>query len=276
MNNDTNPRITGLLLGVTWLEVAILFWAGLGLLFFPPIIEPFWPWPLAPFNLRYLGALYTAALLAAFLQAWSGRWSPARVVTPMIFIFTLVVTIYSFVHLDRFNLHRLETWIWFLLYIGVCINAGAHLWLYRKRPLPQPSSRPRGAQRSVLWVVVIAFGSYGLSLLVVSSAASWFWPWQLDAFHAQLYSVTFLTPALGAWVLLRGTTRNEQKTLGLTLAAWGLMPIIALIWADATVKRVRWDIPDTWLWLALFAAMAGIGGVLAARNGGTADDSLEG
>lgn len=276
MHQDTNPRISGLLLGVTWLEVVILVWAGLGLLFYPPIIEPFWPWPLAPFNLRYLGALYTAALCAAFLQAWSGRWSPARVVTPMIFIFTLVVTIYSFVHIGRFNPHRLETWVWFILYLGVCINAGAHLWLYRKRPQLQPGSLPRGTLRTVLGAVAITLGAYGLMLLIAPVAASWFWPWKLDTFHAQLYSVTFLTPALGAWVLLRGTTPNEQTTLGLTLAAWGLMPIIGLIWVDAMVKRVRWDTPDTWLWLALFAAMAGVGGWLAAKTGGASDSRLEG
>lgn len=124
--------------------------------------------------------------------------------------------------------------------------------------------------------MIIALGSYGLLLLVAPAAASWFWPWKLENLHAQqLYSVTFLTPALGAWVLLRGTTRNEQKTLGLTVAAWGLMPIIALFRADVTVKRVRWDMPETWLWLALFAAMAGIGGWMVARIGGTTD-SLEG
>jgi hypothetical protein len=266
MDNDNNPRISGVLLGVTWLEVVILLWAGLGLLLYPPIMEPFWPWPLAPFNLRYLGGLYTAALVAAFLQAWCGRWSPARVVTPMIFIFTLVVTVYSFVHLDRFDLRRLEAWIWFILYIGVCTNAGIHIWLYRKRPLPQPSSRPRGALRTALWGVTIVLGTYGLSLLLAPTVASWFWPWKLDTFHAHLYSVTFLTPALGAWVLLRGTTRNEQQTLGLTLAAWGLMPILALILADATVKRVHWDLANTWMWLVLFGAMAGIGGWLAVSN----------
>jgi hypothetical protein len=266
MDNDNNPRISGVLLGVTWLEVLILLWAGLGLLLYPPIMEPFWPWPLAPFNLRYLGGLYTAALVAAFLQAWCGRWSPARVVTPMIFIFTLVVTVYSFVHLDRFDLRRLEAWIWFILYIGVCTNAGIHIWLYRKRPLPQPSSRPRGALRTALWGVTIVLGTYGLSLLLAPTVASWFWPWKLDTFHAHLYSVTFLTPALGAWVLLRGTTRNEQQTLGLTLAAWGLMPILALILADATVKRVHWDLANTWMWLVLFGAMAGIGGWLAVSN----------
>ena len=67
MHTKTNPRISVVLRAVTWLEVAILAWAGGGLLFYPQIMAPFWPWPLAPFNLRYLGALYTAALVAALL-----------------------------------------------------------------------------------------------------------------------------------------------------------------------------------------------------------------
>lgn len=266
MNRDTNPRISAVLLGVTWLEVAILLWAGLGLLLYPPIMEPFWPWPLAPFNLRYLGALYAAALIAALLQAGSGRWSPARVVTPMIFLFTLVVTICSFIHIERFDLHRPEAWIWFILYVGVCLNAGVHLWFYRNLPLPQPGGHPRGGTRTVLWVVAIALGAYGLALLAAPAGASGFWPWKLDAFHAQLYSVTFLTPALGAWIVLRGTTRSDLQTLGLTLAGWGLLPILALFLADAAVKRVHWDLAGTWLWLALFAAMAGAGGWLAAGS----------
>jgi hypothetical protein len=270
MNNDANPRISVLLRGVTWLEVVILFWAGLGLLFYPPSIELIWPWPLAPFNLRFMGALYTAALIAAFVQAMSGRWSPSRVVTPMIFFFTLVVTIYSFVHIERFDPDRFETWIWFVLYIGVCVNAGVHLWLYRRLPLPQPSFQPLATLRSVLSGVFIVLGGYGLLLLLVPATASVFWPWKLDTFHAQLYSVTFLTPAVGAGVLLRGATRGELKTLGLTLAAWGLLPIIGLVLADASVHRVRWTVTDTWLWLALFSGITGVGAWLATQSRKTA------
>ena len=266
MHTETNPRISVVLRAVTWLEVAILAWAGGGLLFYPPIMAPFWPWPLAPFNLRYLGALYTAALVAALLQAWSGRWSPARVVTPMIFLFTLVVTIFSFVHLDRFDLYRVEPWIWFVLYVGVCLNAGVHLWLYRQLPPPDPT-RPQGGLRALLSIEVLLLGVYGLALLVAPTAASSFWPWKLDTFHAQLYSVTFLTPALGAWVLLRGAARCEWLTLGLTQAGWGLLPIFGLVWVDATVKRVDWNSVGTWSWLALFAAMFVVGAAMVVRSG---------
>jgi hypothetical protein len=265
MTNDDNPRISKLLAAVTWLEVAILFWAGFGLLFYPPVVEPVWPWPLAPFNMRFLGALYSAALIAAVLQASAGRWSPARVVTPMIFIFTLVVTTFSFVHMERFDPGRVETWIWFGLYLGVCLNTGAHLWLYRAWPVPRPGKRPTGLTREVLRAVLAVAGLYSLALLLAPVAASSFWPWKLDAFHAQLYSVTFLTPALGAWVVLRGATAPDQRALGLTLAAWGALPVLGLALADVAARRIAWGALDTWLWLVLFGAMAAAGAILTIR-----------
>ncbi|MBK6742282.1 MAG: hypothetical protein IPG66_04610 [Hydrogenophilales bacterium] len=263
MTNEDNPRISHLLAAVTWLEVAILFWAGLGLLFYPSVVDPVWPWPLAPFNTRFLGALYSAALIAAYLQARTGRWSPARVVTPMIFIFTLVVTVFSFVHMERFDPNRVETWIWFGLYLGVCLNAGVHLWWYRTWPVP--GRPPTGPTRVLLQALMICLGLYGMALLLAPTEASGFWPWTLDDFHAQLYSVTFLTPALGAWVLLRGATPLDQHTFGITLAAWGALPILGLVLADVLTRRIDWSTVDTWLWLALFGAMAATGTSLAVR-----------
>lgn len=249
-----NPRISFVLRTVTWLEVVILLWAGAGLLFYPPVARDVWPWALTPFNLRFLGALYLAALIAAWLQAISGRWSPSRVVTAMIFVFTLVVTVLSFVHLSRFDPRRVETWIWFVLYVGVCVNAGVHWWLYR-RWRTRGAGPPAGTLRTLLACVATILGLYGLALLAAPDTASGFWPWKLDAFHAQLYSVTFLTPAVGAWLLMRSTTPAERVALGATLAAWGGLPIVGLLLADATAKRVPWASPATWAWLALFAAM---------------------
>lgn len=276
MSASNNPRISGLLITVTWLEVVILAWAGLGLLLYPRVIDFLWPWQLAPFNLRYLGALYSAALVAAILQAWSARWSPARVVTPMIFAFTLVVTVYSFVHLDRFDFARVETWVWFVLYIGVCVNAGAHLWAYRRLPAPAGSLLPSRATKVVLQATVMVLGAYGLALLFFPASSSAFWPWGLDDFHAHLYSVTFLTPAVGAWVLLRPSTPADRRTLGLTLLVWGTAPILALLLADLAVSRVRWTAVETAAWLLLFAGISGVGAWLLARAGAGAETASPG
>jgi len=124
-------------------------------------------------------------------------------------------------------------------------------------------SRWVGATGYLLMAVLL--GAYGALLLLAPGAATGFWPWPLDDFHARLYSVTFLTPALGAGILLRGATRGELRALGLTLAGWGFLPLIGLALADAVARRIRWDGVDVWLWQALFAAM-GIAGVRIAMH----------
>lgn len=256
-SSSSNPRISLLLSAVTWLEVAVLLVAGGGLLIAHPLVIGIWPWSLAPFNLRFLGALYTAALLAAFLQSWFGKWAPARTVTTMIFVFTLVVTVCSFMHWDRFDPARVEVWVWFVLYIGVCLNAGAHLWWYRSVAAAGLPPSPRSW--AVLLAQAIVLGGYGLALLIAPEPAARLWPWKIDVFHAQLYSVTFLTPAVGALTLLRSVTRIDWFTLGVTQMAWGLLPILALAIVDLQVHRVDWLAWQVWLWLGLFVMTAAMG-----------------
>ena len=262
-----DPRVSPLLLGVTWLEVAVLLVAGGGLLIAEPVVVGIWPWSLAPFNLRFLGALYTAALLAAFLQCRFGRWAPARTVTTMIFVFTLVVTVCSFVHWARFDPAKPEVWVWFVLYIGVCINAGAHLWWYRRVALA--GSPPPAGPRSALLAQALVLGGYGAALLVAPEQAARLWPWKIDAFHAQLYSVTFLTPAVGALTLRRAAARVDWFTLGATQLAWGLLPVLALVIVDLKVRRVDWLAGPVWTWIGLFVATAAMGGWMLLRGAST-------
>ena len=253
----TDTRISPLLSGVTWLEVAVLVVAGGGLLIAHPLVVGIWPWSLAPFNLRFLGALYTAALLAAFLQSWFGTWAPARTVTTMIFVFTLVVTACSFVHWERFNPAKVEVWVWFALYIGVCLNAGMHLWWYRRlRPAGSP---PDSWPRAVLLAQALVLGGYGAALLVAPEQAAHIWAWKVDTFHAQLYSVAFLTPAAGALTLMRSATRIDWFTLGITQLAWGLLPIMALVIVDVQLRRVDWTAWPAWVWVGLFLMTATMG-----------------
>ncbi len=259
-----NPRISSLLVGVTWLEVAVLLVAGGGLLVANPTVIGVWPWPLLPFNLRFLGALYTAALVAALLQALHARWAPARIVTTMIFVFTLVVTALSFVHLDRFDFALPQVWVWFVLYLGVCANAGWHLWRYRNWTTEAPPADP-GARRW-LGLLALASGGYGLLLLVAPAVGATIWPWRIDAFHAQLYSVAFLTPAAGALMLARSAAPVDWRTLGATLLAWGALPPLALVVVDLALRRVDWKAVGPWAWLSLCAAIAVAGAWMLIRG----------
>lgn len=259
--NASGPPITALLRGVTWLEVLVLFIAGGGLLVGVASVVGVWPWPLRPFNQRFLGAIYTAALLAAFWQAWVGRWAPARAVTWMIFVFTAVVTVLSFVHVDRFDFRRVEVWIWFGLYIGVCVNAGVHL-VWPRGIQREVGERPSAAWRWALLVQAGVFGAIGLAHLLAPGWLGARWPWPIDTFHAQLYSVAFLTPAVGALCLRRAATSVDWWTQGTIQLAWGLLPILGLVLADAGAGRVAWTGAATLCWLALYAGLAAMGAAM--------------
>ncbi|MGE0314477.1 MAG: hypothetical protein AB7P21_22920 [Lautropia sp.] len=259
----TNPRVSRLLIGVTWVEVAVLIVAGGGLLLAMPTVVGVWPWSLAPYNLRFLGGLYTAALVAAYLQSSQGGWAPGRVVTTMIFVFTLVVSVLSVVHLGRFEPLRAPSWIWFVLYVGVCVNAGVHLLYYRR--LPVVGAAPSGTVRAALLAQAFVLGTYGLALLVATEFAARLWPWKIDTFHAQLYSVAFLAPAAGALALRRAAARIDWATLGLTQLAWGALPIVALVVVDRQARRVVWTDWPVWGWIALFATITAMGGWMLSR-----------
>ena len=131
MTTESNPKNSTLFQFLSIVKVIVLFIAGAGLFFVPKLVGPLWPWELLPFNARFLGAVYSAACIAAIMQAVYARWSPARLVTPMIFIFTGIMIILSFIYLDKFDFQNWVVWIWFFLYLLVPINAGYHLWLYR-------------------------------------------------------------------------------------------------------------------------------------------------
>ena len=254
MNESANPKISSLLRYLTFVEVLVLFITGLGLFFAPKMIEPFWPWKLLPFNARFLGAVYTASLVAAAMQVYYGRWSPTRVVTPMIFIFTAIILVLSFAHIAQFDFKRVEVWLWFLLYAILPINAGIHLWRYRNLP-PADATQPSATGRTILIVQSILLGLFGLALLIAPSFAKAFWSWEIDEFHAQLYSVTFITPAIGSFLLAKAASKTEWLTMGWTQSVLGLFPIIGVVVVDTTVKRVNWSLAGTWIWMALFAAI---------------------
>lgn len=256
-----NPPITALLRGVTWLEVIVLFIAGGGLLVNMALIVGIWPWPLRPFNLRFLGAIYSAALVSAIWQAVIGRWAPSRAVTWMIFVFTAVVTVLSFVHIGSFDFKRVEVWVWFVLYVGVCVNAGVHLAWPRglRRVVGTP---PSAGWRLALLAQAAVCGAIGLAHLLMPAWAGARWPWPIDVFHAQLYSVAFLTPAVAALCLRRATTGMDWWAQGTTQLAWGLLPIVGLVLADAGAKRVDWTSAAALLWLAIYAGLACVGAAM--------------
>jgi hypothetical protein len=262
---NENPKISKLLSWVTGVESFVLLVAGVGLLVLPSIVGPEWPWELTRFNALLLGGIYSAALVATVITVRVGRWAPARIVFPMIALFTTIVLVVTLVNLDRLETGKYSTWIWILLYVVIPANALFHIWLCRNLKPYDPN--PMAArQRAVLLLPTIFVGLYGLALLIAPTESAGFWPWSIDAFHGRMYSVAYLTPALGAILLWNAAAAIERLALGLTMAVGGLVPIVGLVVIDMQKDNVAWGL-GTWLWLGSFLVLFLSGAGMASRSG---------
>lgn len=250
-----NFPISRLLRGVTAVECLVLLISGGGLFFVPEVLRPLWPWPTTPFNARFLGAIYLGSMVSTLFMVWRPNWSPARVVVPMITVFTLDVLAVSIVHIDRFSQNAASTIGWFVLYIGIPANAIYHLWLYRGRP-PVPGIAQTPRMRLTLGTQAAVLGVYGILMLVVPAFACGFWPWPIDDLHARAYSAALLASALGALLLLRSGTPLEFRALGLTQVMSGVLAVAGLLIVNSQLSRVDWNQTGTWLWIGAFFYIA--------------------
>jgi hypothetical protein len=247
-----NPRVPAFLRAVTRVECGVVASAALLLLTSPKWGgSEVWAWITPPFNARYVGVIYLAALVPLVILAVSGRWSPGRLVLWEIFVFTGAIMVVMLAYAGRFEWARVATWVFWPLYLFLPVNSAVFLWRLRDWKVPEPLVHARAA----LTVLAVVLGGYGLALLIVPGTATDFWPWPVDAFHARIYAATYLTPAVGAWVIRGGATHDELRTLGITLVTFGIAAIAAVLVTDTQVPaaaRVDYDAR----WWAFFALNA--------------------
>jgi hypothetical protein len=259
MAEGRNPALPGNVRLFSGAVVVVLL-MGAGLFFVPDLVKARWPWPLAPFNARFLGSFYLAEMVAMIaLLVWN-RWSPGRLIIVMAFVFTAAVSALSFFQLQQFNFARKAPWIWFAVYVGSALVS--FLFLRRLKDMPPVAGVLSGpGWRRYFRAEAFLFLFYGVGLIVAPGTFAGFWPWPIDAFHAQIYSAIFITAGVGNQLLAREAPREELVALGAAQLALGTLAIAGLVVTDVAAKRVDWAASGTYLWLALFGLIAVTGAV---------------
>jgi hypothetical protein len=238
----------------------ILLIGSVGLFFLPHLVMPRWPWALAPYHARFLGAVYAAEMSAVLILLVVNRWAPARLSVPVAVMFTLVVSLASLLHLDSFDLGRRAVRLWFFLYLVSFVITAVMWWAYR-RPAEQVQPLSPRWQRLLTGQAVV-YGVYGLAMFFIPQQATTFWPWPVDAFHANIYSAVFFSAAAGAWIIRREAAPIELFTFGLSQLVLGSFAIAGLLIVDVQLQRINWMLPGTWLWITGWLLLAILGGGL--------------
>jgi hypothetical protein len=244
--------------------------AGAGVvLFFAPITgHDIWGWELTPFNTRFLGAIYLAALVDFVALAAMRRWAIARLVMPMDLLFMSVILIVSLHYTGRFLWDRPVTWAWFAIFGFVPVYSAYFLWRFRELwGSPPANARPLTARlRRTLLAAAVPLAGYGAGLLAAPGTLTGFWPWSIDGFHGRVYSAIFVTLALASVIASRAAAPIELATLGLTCVALGALEPIGLLVVDRDLNKVDWSGFGTWTWMSMFAAILAYGLVLSGAS----------
>ncbi|MHA1976580.1 MAG: hypothetical protein ACW98F_15765 [Candidatus Hodarchaeales archaeon] len=255
---DENPLITPFLRYFTLIETMVLIGVGFGLFLFPDLTLPEWPWQIAPFNTRFLGAIYLGAMVSVAYMFLTARWSPTRPVLRAIFSFTFIVLVVSLFSISQFDLNKISIWGWFILYVSLPLSAGYHLWLYQSMPTTHLNPVPRNWSNIMIGTSFL-LALYGLGLIVLPDIFSSLFPWKLDVFHAQLYSATFITGAVMLITISKFATPAEFIATGLTEATFGIFSILGLIIVDVEVKKIDWLAANTLIWLVMLTGFVLLG-----------------
>ncbi len=246
-------------LWVTWLiSMILLLVVGGTLCVAPSFAQQYWPWPLAPFNTRLLGAVYLSAAIPLVGYISRPTVEKLRIVLPVFACFTTYFLLASMGHSSNF-LTRKSSPIWFLLY-GADSGIGLfYCWRLRRLLLKRDSApQPFRALYQIQSLILVL---YGLGLLLVAPLfGKQLWLWPIDLFHSHLYSGVFFTGALGMWLLSTCSTRRGRIWLGITQTFLGFSVVLGNWLVDLQVQTLDWLSLAPWLWQYLFFLFGCLGG----------------
>ncbi|MEL6553767.1 MAG: hypothetical protein AAFQ63_09955 [Cyanobacteria bacterium J06621_11] len=257
-SQSQSAAVPPILLTLASISIVLLIIVGGTLFCLPEFSQSRWLWDLKPFNTRFLGAIYLTALVGLASLMLSRRAAMARLVVPMMWVFTTIVLLVSCLQLQQFTPERRATDIWFWLYIVDCLGATYYWGYFRRhtfiglRKLPTPWALGLGVQSGLL-------GAYGLSLFFSPVAAGGAWLWPLDVFHSQLYSSIFLTGAVGSAILSRQTTAAEVRALGAVQVTFSSLTLLGLWLVDKEVQGIDWSLVTNWAWVGAIALLGLVG-----------------
>jgi len=174
--------------GLYGLVLPLLFIAGAQLFVLSGQTETYFAWTFAsPLSAAFMGAGYWAAMFHAYTGARGRSWAKVRTSIPAALTATSLLTITTFMYLDKFHfdspllITRFVTWVWIVVYMTVPFILFA-AWITQVR-LPGADVKGRNPLRAWMrggFALLAVFALLcGLGLFIAPTAMSAIWPWEV-------------------------------------------------------------------------------------------------
>ena len=231
------------------LVLPLLFIAGIQLFILSEQTETYFAWTFAlPLPAAFMGAGYWSAMLHAYTGARMGRWEFVRSSMPGAVIATTLLTITTFLHLDKFHLNsplfitRFVTWVWIAVYIFVPPIL-AISWITQSR---MPGAQVKGQHPLPVWMrggflLLSAFALLcGVGLFMAPETMSAFWPWEVTPLAARANS---------SWIIAFGVAcaslvwENDIKNGAGTYSSLLAFCVLQLIVVARYASLIDWGKP---------------------------------
>src|ERR1051325_3930306 len=186
------------------LVLPLLFIAGVQLFILSSQTESYFAWTFAaPISAAFMGAGYWAAMFHAYTASRAKAWATVRTSLPAAVVAAGLLTITTFLHLDKFHLHspllitRFVTWVWIIVYV-VVPPILLIAWIIQSR---LPGSHAKGQNPLPAWMrgglalLAVFFLLSGLGLFFAPATMSMLWPWTVPPLAAR---------AISAWMCAFG------------------------------------------------------------------------
>jgi len=219
MQNTDLKKTTSGIRDILYIASFLVLSVGLSLFFLSEKTDTYFSWTInPPLTAAFLGAGYLASFLTELLAARENIWARARIAVPGVLAFTILTSIVTFIHLDKFHFDSpifitlAGTWVWLLIYISVPIALGM-LWAVQIR---QTGIDPSRTATLPAWMhaILIVQGAimflFGIAMLLIPDMTIPFWPWKLSALTSR---------AIGAWgigigvIVLHASWENDWERL---------------------------------------------------------------
>lgn len=256
------------------LVLPLLFIAGIQLFILSSQTETYFAWTFAaPISAAFLGAGYWSAMFHAYTGARANAWAYVRTSMPAALTATGLLTITTFLHLDKFHLSspllitRFVTWVWIVVYV-VVPPILAIAWIIQSR---LPGARLKGQNPLPTWMrggfaVLAVFALFsGLGLFLVPGRMSGLWPWPVTPLAARAVSSWLCAFGVAcATLTLENDVRHGAGTCSSLFAFCILQIIVVIRYAGA----IAWAKPMAILYVLflLLGVLVPGGNLLANRR----------
>jgi hypothetical protein len=217
-----------------------------------------------PLTAAFIGAGYAAGFVLVVLCLRDPLWAHSRVPVLTIFVFVVLTTAATLLHINRMHfdddfggldfLAKAAAWFWLAVYIVVPV-AMLVLIVVQERAHgddPPPRHPVPVVLRVALAVESAALLVVGALIYVRPTTAESVWPWPLSPFTGRVVAAWLLAFGLATALAAVAGDLRRLRTAAIAYTVFGVLVLVAVARFTGTLD---WGSPGSWIFVALAVAV---------------------